>query len=251
MKARHFFTVTLAAASLLLAACDSDTGGGNGGNAGNAGSGGSSGGTAGSGGATGGSGGMAGSGGGGALKWYTTCGDPACGMPTEDPALEDCVAQMEGDPCSTAGESCEIAGNDCNINLVCADTDPKGDPNTCPRSQAKVKHEIDYLTDSERERIREEVITMPLATWKYNWEGQGEKEHLGFIIEDQPPSSAAVRPNGERVDLYGYTSMAVAAIQAQERELSDLRREVQALREALHQSSLNATCAPPSAAASR
>ena len=228
MNTRHLFTVTFATALLALAGCDP---GGSGGDGGGGSGGGSGGGTTTTSGGSGGGG--AGGGGGAVLKWYTTCGDPACGMPTDDPALADCMAQKEGDPCGTAGDSCEIAGDDCNTNLVCADRDPKDSPNGCPISQAKEKHAIEYLTDGDRERIREDVMTMPLATWKYNKEGQGEKEHLGFIIDDQPFSSPAVRPSGERVDLYGYTSMAVAAIQAQNRDIDALRTEVQALRDEL------------------
>lgn len=222
MNTRHLLTVTFATALLGLAGCDPGGSGGGGG------------------------GGSGGAGGGSAatLAWYATCGDPVCGMPTDDAALADCVAQKAGDPCSTDGDKCEIAGDDCNTNLVCATSDPEDAPGGCPISQASAKHDIAYLTDGDRERIREDVMTMPLATWKYNKEGRGEKEHLGFIIDDQPSSSPAVRPTGERVDLYGYTSMAVAAIQAQNREIDALRAEVLALREELSRDgATGATCA--------
>jgi hypothetical protein len=253
MHLRHFFTVTLTASILVLAGCDDGTGGGNGGNGGSGGEAGASTGGGGAGGHSGGSGGHSGgsggSGGAAGLTWYTTCGDPACGMASDDPALADCMAQMEGAACSTDGDACEIAGDNCNVNLVCASSDPKDQG--CPISQAAAKYDIDYLSDRDRERIREEVVTMPLATWKYTSEGRGEKEHLGFIIDDQPPSSPAVRPSGERVDLYGYTSMAVAAIQAQQREIEALRREVQALRDSLPQKDTSATCSSPSQAGGR
>jgi hypothetical protein len=168
-----------------------------------------------------------------ALAYFTTCGDPVCGMPSDDPNMADCTTEKAGDACSTAGKLCEIAGDDCNTNLVCAASDPKDDPGGCPISLASAKRAITYLSDADRERVRAEVAAMPLATWKYTREGAAEKEHLGFVIDDQPPSSAAVRPSGERVDLYGYTSMAVAAIQAQEREIAALRAEVNELREEL------------------
>ena len=45
--------------------------------------------------------------------------------------------------------------------------------------------------------------------------------------------SPAVSPDGTTVDLYGYASMAVAAIQAQEREIAALKGEVAALRHEL------------------
>lgn len=223
MNARHLFAITFSAALLALPGCGPDGSGGDGGG----GAGGGNGGTTTT--SSGGSGG----GGGATLKWYSTCGDPACGMPTEDPNLVDCVAQKEGDPCSTDGDSCEIANDDCNTNMICATSDPKDNPNGCPISLASKKHDIEYLSDRDRDRIREDLVTMPLATWKYNTEKQGEKEHLGFIIDDQPTSSPALRPTGERVDLYGYTSMAVAAIQAQNKEIEALRTEVQSLRDEL------------------
>jgi hypothetical protein len=40
-----------------------------------------------------------------------------------------------------------------------------------------------------------------------------------------PLRSAAVLPSRDRVDLYGYVSMAVAAIRAQQREIDALKRE--------------------------
>jgi hypothetical protein len=187
----------------------------------------------GGGGGTGGSGGTGGAGGNITHRWYRTCGDPVCGTPSDDPNVPDCTTQLESEPCGTPDEVCETPNDDCNTNLICSDHDPKDEPGGCPISLAAAKHEITYLTDADRDRIRDEVVTMPLATWKYIREPRGEKEHLGFIIDDQPPSSPAVRPSGERVDLYGYTSMAVAAIQAQDREIEALRREVQSLRDEL------------------
>ncbi|MGH7896283.1 MAG: hypothetical protein ACREQL_16575, partial [Candidatus Binatia bacterium] len=55
---------------------------------------------------------------------------------------------------------------------------------------------------------------------------------LGFIIDDVG-TSPAVAADGGHVDLYGYTSMAVAAIQAQQKRIEALEREVAALRRAL------------------
>ncbi|MBK8254233.1 MAG: hypothetical protein IPK82_16390 [Polyangiaceae bacterium] len=196
----------------------------------------------------GGTGGSGGSGGGApALKWFTTCGDPACGMSTDDPNLADCTTEKDGDPCTTDGAGCEIAGDECNTNLICAASDPKEQQGGCPISLASAKQDIAYLTDADRERIRTDLTTMPLATWKYKREGRGEKEHLGFIIDDQPTSSPAVRPSGERVDLYGYTSMAVAAIQAQDKEIAALKEEIKALRAELRsEKNAPAACIDPS-----
>jgi hypothetical protein len=55
---------------------------------------------------------------------------------------------------------------------------------------------------------------------------------LGFIIDDVEPS-VAIDPGRDMVDLYGYTSMAVAALQAQARDIEALKKEVARLRHEL------------------
>lgn len=57
------------------------------------------------------------------------------------------------------------------------------------------------------------------------------KQRPGFLIDDNEPSEA-VDPARDMVDLYGYTSRALAALQVQARELEALRREVAELRRA-------------------
>jgi uncharacterized small protein (DUF1192 family) len=95
---------------------------------------------------------------------------------------------------------------------------------TCPISTRRAKDEIAYLDDAARARLRDEVARVKLATYRYK---QGDPaRHLGFVIEDMPPGSPAVLPSRDRVDLYGYVSMAVAALQEHERELAALRAEV-------------------------
>lgn len=68
---------------------------------------------------------------------------------------------------------------------------------------------------------------MRLATWRYKQDPS--KQHLGFIIDDNEQYHA-VDPARDMVDLYGYTSLAVAALQVQAREIEALRREVAELR---------------------
>jgi hypothetical protein len=181
----------------------------------------------------GGGGGSGGSGGGGAapLKWYTTCGDPVCGGHTPQPNVPLCTTESEGAACATEGVQCDPV-NDCNALLVCARADPKQDPGGCPISRARFKHDIRYLDEAALERVRDDVVAMPLATFRYKREGAAGPEHLGFLIEDVE-GTPAVADTGDRVDLYGYTSMAIAAIQAQERQIAALQREVEALREEL------------------
>lgn len=253
MKSYRLWISASLGAVIAVAGCGGDGGGdtGSGGAGGSAGTGAATttaatGGATGSGGvgATAGSGGAGtttGTGGGAGLKYFTTCGDPVCGKPTDDPRLTGCTGQQEGAACSQDGELCELDGDDCNANLLCAATDPKEQSGGCPKSLASTKHDIVYLSPTSRDRIRDEVVTMPLATWKYNDQDPNAREHLGFIIDDQPATSPAVRSSGERVDLYGYTSMAVAAIQAQDAQIRELREEVTRLREEIRAGS-GGTC---------
>jgi hypothetical protein len=106
------------------------------------------------------------------------------------------------------------------------------DGTVCPISQRKAKKDIAYLTDDERRRLSEELLRFPLATYRYKSEADGERPHLGFIIDDVAPSPAVVA-SGERVDIYGYSTMTVAALQTQASEIAELRREVAELRRAL------------------
>lgn len=71
---------------------------------------------------------------------------------------------------------------------------------------------------------------MKLATWTYKTDPTHER--FGFIIDDNE-KSVAVDASRDMVDLYGYTSLAVATVQLQARELAALRKEVQALRRAV------------------
>ena len=122
----------------------------------------------------------------------------------------------------------------------------KGMPTECPVSTRRVKRDIAYLTDSERAELAEEVRKLSLATYEYTDPALAGRRRLGFIIEDSP-TSLAVDPERNQIDLYGYASMAVATMQVQAKEIEDLKREVRALSRdvAQSQSHANASCAPP------
>jgi hypothetical protein len=62
--------------------------------------------------------------------------------------------------------------------------------------------------------------------------GSPADQRLGFIIEDDPMSPAVVHDK-DRVDLYGYTTMAVATLKVQSQEIEALRREVHELKKEL------------------
>jgi hypothetical protein len=160
------------------------------------------------------------------LQWYQTCGDPVCGGYTPPADAVVCTDEAVGDPCGDGGVSCVIPDDGCNAALLCTDTDPAVN---CPISQRAKKRDIAYLSAAEQQAIARRLLATRLARYHYRDQPDSQPKHLGFIIEDQP-DSPAVLPRGDRVDVYGYTSMAVATIQLQARELAALRAEVQALR---------------------
>jgi hypothetical protein len=160
---------------------------------------------------------------------FYSCGDPVCRGYTGGGGLPRCTAaQTEGERCGPEGPACDPA-DECNRVLVCAREDPTAGPGGCPISLAAAKKDIRYLDAAAVRRQRDAVLRIPLATWRYRWEGDDAPERLGFLIDDVGPA-ACVQPSGERVDLYGYASMTVAAVQAQALEIAALRAELDALR---------------------
>lgn len=84
--------------------------------------------------------------------------------------------------------------------------------------------------DSERAELANEALSIPLARYRYKTEPETDPRHLGFIIDDQPASSPAVASDATHVDLYGYTSMLVATVQEQQKQIDELKKQVAALR---------------------
>jgi hypothetical protein len=228
--------IALAVGTLLAAGCSSDTSGGTDGGADGGAGGGTGGGTDGGtgGGTDGGTGGSnaGGSGGGTAsLQWYASCGDPVCGP--EDAGAGGsgaaaCTTEKAGDACTSEGATCD-AGLGCGALLICAKSDPKAGPGGCPISRARYKTDIDYVSDGQLQGLHDELMTMRLANWRYKSEPASARSHLGFLIDDNP-ESASVDRGGDKVDLYGYTSMAVAAAQVQNRRIEALEKELDTLR---------------------
>ncbi len=182
---------------------------------------------------------------------------PGCGCPRSPPVADDgstdtsfngvkpSVTCNASNQCETSykGEICGTAR--CKPGATCCSGIPLPAPTcmdgACPISQRKHKKDITYLTESDRERLSDDLLRFPLATYRYKSESEEDREHLGFIIDDVAPSPA-VQANGERVDMYGYQTMTVAALQIQARELAALRRELEELK---------ATCGAKGAAKKR
>jgi len=169
----------------------------------------------------------------GPLSWHETCGLPVC--PNDPPPLgiPACTAdQKAGASCSTSGTQCD-AMLACGAKLECADHNLT---QMCPRSIRGAKQDIRYVTKEDLQHLADEVAKIRLTTYTYKDPSLGNDEHLGFIIDDNP-ASTAVYPNHQRVDLYGYTSMAVATLQVQQQQLKsqqqqmeELQREIVSLR---------------------
>jgi hypothetical protein len=170
-----------------------------------------------------------GSGDGGAtgLAWYATCGDPVC-RPPQDSGVPPVVCPPLGSPCTDKGLNCgDRATSSCGVIQVCGDQPTN--PETCPVSSKKFKEDIGYVDDAKLQRLHDETLQMRLATYRYKGPfintNDPNATHLGFIIEDQPQSLSVERGH-DRVDLYGYMSMAVATMQVQEKEISQLKRDL-------------------------
>ncbi len=158
-----------------------------------------------------------------------TCGGPLvwmCDAPSPDPKCPMAAAKL-GTRCPTEGQSCQYA---CDLGRKCAGGIwVDGATTGCPISVRRAKTNIRYLTEDDRRRLAAQVNGIRLATYRYTDPASGPGEHLGFIIDDSP-GIPAVDAGGGRVDLYGYASMAVAAVQAQAQEIALLKREIQRLK---------------------
>ncbi|HJQ84689.1 MAG TPA: tail fiber domain-containing protein, partial [Candidatus Binatia bacterium] len=164
----------------------------------------------------------------GGTRWFTTCGDPVCGG-HRDQGVKPCAAgQTAGATCDEDGATCDPL-SDCNELLLCTTSDPTHG-GLCPISRRRFKEDVHYLDAAEIRRLHDTLMRFPLASYRYR--GGEPRPHLGFVIEDVEPSPS-VDAARDMVDLYGYTTMAVAALQAQSREIAALRHEVRALRRAL------------------
>ena len=165
----------------------------------------------------------------GDFQWYFTCGDPVCrDEPQTIPeGAKTCSQDIVGTACSNENELCYYPEATCGGKIICAASDPM--LQGCPISQRSKKADIHYLDTDDRAEVAGQLLATRLASYRYRAAGAKGHRHLGFIIEDQP-MSPAILPNGERVDLYAYTSMAVATIQQQQVQIAALQRQLNAMK---------------------
>jgi len=92
-------------------------------------------------------------------------------------------------------------------------------------SRRAAKHDIGYLSAPEVKELADKALSVRLAHFRYNTEPSERDPHLGFILEDVGRIDGVDWPNGT-VDLYGYTSLVLAAAQAQGQDLVQLQSRV-------------------------
>lgn len=133
------------------------------------------------------------------------------------------------------GHKATCGTNHCAPQQTCCSGQPFPTPTCidgtiCPISRRDYKTDVQYLGNDETARVHDELMRFKLATWNYKDPSHGAGRHLGFMIDDVEPSAAVSGGTGNSVDLYGYTSMAVAALQQQARQIEALTQEVRSLR---------------------
>lgn len=166
-------------------------------------------------------------------SWYASCGDPVCsGYGGPWPDLPPCEDIQEGDPCDMAGATCDFM-SDCNAVMVCSGQDPKQQEGGCPMSRRELKQDIVYTDAASLATYYRDLLDLRLATWRYR-DRSDAKQSLGVILEDGEAEIWA-DPAHDRVDLYSYSSLAIAGVQVQAAELAELRAQMQAMQRELEQ----------------
>jgi hypothetical protein len=155
------------------------------------------------------------------VAWNCFDGPPLCKSPRP----------RVGSPCTKEGDSCALTDpGECGQPTLQCTQGVWALPNeSCPISTARAKREIAYVDPAGVARLHDELMSTRLATYRYK--AGDDAQHLGFIIEDMREGSPAVLASRDRVDLYGYTSMAVAALQQEQREIDELRADLARLHE--------------------
>ena len=161
----------------------------------------------------------------GPLTWHCDAPNPDATCPAARPLL--------GTACSTAGQQCDYGcepglSRKCEGGVWIKASSPGG----CPVSTRDAKHDIHYLKPGELESLAREALAMPLATWRYDDKALGDRTHVGIILEDAP-GSPAVDGDKNMVDLYGYSTMSLAAAQSNAKKIETLEKRIERLEKAL------------------
>jgi hypothetical protein len=141
---------------------------------------------------------------------------------------------------------CTTIPPECNGTATCACMAdcfcPQGGINQCTVGQGylecnngaisrrELKTDIEYIDDGERTALADEALHTRLAEYRYKTDPQATPKHLGFIIDDMPSASYAVQADKTHVDLYGYTSMLLATVQEQQKQIEELKQQLAAIK---------------------
>ncbi len=166
----------------------------------------------------------------GCASFVGDCADAAC------PSGSVCVTQPQGPitaqrcyplpACGCGGKSlCECIGTCACGNFACTSGTSSMGCNG-PISRREFKTDVAYVNEQQRASLAREALETRLATYRYKSEPEGAQPHLGFIIDDAPAGSPAVQADRTHVDLYGYTSMLLATVQQQQKQIDALKKQV-------------------------
>ncbi len=163
------------------------------------------------------------------LNWEDSHGTKKCselGLSLNNPCDEDGLKCID----KAAVKCKDGSAAKSFLYLLCLKEKPSSDMAGCPVSRAETKTEISYLSTDKKNKLASEILNVKLATYEYK-PGQGDGltgQQLGFIINDNPDSVMVM--NGQRVNLYAYISAVVATVQAQQKKIEALEKELQSLK---------------------
>jgi hypothetical protein len=155
--------------------------------------------------------------------WYCPAPQPGAGCPPTSEPNFGAPCDVEGATCTYFSFMCGQQARVCSKGVWTA-----GQPIDCPISTRRAKKDIRYLSAEEVNATAAQALRLRLATYEYKAAPFAGRRHLGFILEDSPTVPAVDR-DGDMVDLYGYTSMLLATVQAQQRQIDALQEEVETL----------------------
>lgn len=176
------------------------------------------------------------------------CGDGGCAQFTGDctntkcGTNEVCVQKTAGvqtthqcyplPVCGCSSSSmCECVGTcACGLGVTCQSSSSGGISCVGPVSRREFKTDIEYVSDEEQKELARETLQTNLAEYRYKTEPESSKRHLGFIIDDMPAGSPAVDGDGTHVDLYGYSTMLLATVKQQQKQIDALQKQVDELK---------------------
>ncbi len=173
---------------------------------------------------------------GGCADFLTKTCDAGC--PTNSVCVQKSLGPQTVDEGCYPTSDCASSTPKCECVGKCVCTDPgsvcqnKGAGVYCSGgtvSRREFKTDIDYVDDAERASLANQALHTRLAEYRYKTEPEGTQRHLGFIIDDMPTESPAVQSDKTHVDQYGYSSMLLAAVQEQQKQIDELKKQVDAL----------------------